>query len=113
MSCEPIHYWYETPQVILIEEYISIDSAHPQRDYFNEMELWMFKRMKHYYPWKSLLKSAVEGATITESGLFFHLYVIYILSPGKVLLLNFMYSIGDGENFGVNSSIHFILLKER
>lgn len=54
-----------------LKGFISIDSAPLQRQYVTAAEIWLLKRMEpvyRYYPWKLLLKSAVNGVAASEYG---------------------------------------------
>ena len=54
-----------------LKGFISIDSAPLQRKYVTRIELWLLKRMEpvyRYYPWKSLLKTGVNGVAVSEYG---------------------------------------------
>ncbi len=51
--------------------FIAVDSAPLQRKYISAAELWLLKRMEpvyRLYPWKSLLKSGVNGVAESEYG---------------------------------------------
>ena len=51
--------------------FVSVDSAPLQREYVTNWEIWLLKRMEpvyRHYPWKSLLKSGINGVATTEYG---------------------------------------------